>query len=1511
MADTLKQAVNAQTSTITVNFTRLNVSVKNWSASNQNIDVTQGVAGVSVAPNVIAPFGIARSFQFSSSPNLNKIRVSKLATPNVVADFKFGGIKQEYLTATHQPVNFVHTPTAVPLSSELFVGLGDQSAYGNSHRIYRLKDIIDVQGIGVANFLADYATSIINKNQGIKPLGFSATGYGLPTAYNLTQYISPNGTIGTLFGLTNVSPRFIYVNSIAPPTISKPLVYSLNQYIQVTGYKQEMFGSPSLTNTRQFIKPSGFNAEQVNNPTVWFYNRELTQSGKTQTEFGKPFVMGGVKYIEPIGISLGVNYQVTYSADEVRAGIAYDEHSIPVDDKRTYKITILSVGLVGNQAIVNKNLTINASGFDSLAFGKAELSHDIRTINPQGIDSLAMGYVDQPSYYSPPYVWTSPDYSMRAYWDNFSSYQWVRGITVWYGKRPVWVQGFDASQVRLDNGQYQSTVSTPTVGHRVRTIYLQGFDSSQISKKPILNHKQFISPYGIYGTLFGALTELINTKLFVIKPSGINGGVVANPSASPRFIIANGFNASVVSTPSVTGGLFQGFDSLEVGYHVIGHFIQKIRVIGFDSLKFGDNDIRPLLNEIKPISVIREAGVFGDVTIANRTREVKPQGVDSPPISQWTSIYLNTQQIRPAGIGENPLALPSIYNLTQIVGAVGFGSQAFVKPVIADYVRKVYPLGSRMDVYGQAMVWKTPKAQTIGNDMAEFGFAQIHNLKRYIKTGNIYAPDNQVSKGATIDYREKYVTLVGIKSDKFGETLVGDFLRYVETKGNEFSSYGMAWVSQHTRQLAPPSIKPIDLSPQMVSRPLTISTQGFEATEWLTRIIPEITTVYHQSRDSAIFGETVILSMRQIGSPKGFGIVYDERERYGMVKVFNSRQYIHHQQPDVDNHKVTAFGQWTAIANKNRMLSTVGNVFTKFGYAQIDNKAEAIIVSGIDSQQIPQPMIAYRVRHLSLDGIEPLFMGQWHIIYNGARVVFPQGFDSQALPMANIKKTRRYYERVGNWDSQAFGTPMIADRIRWAVVESRYGIVPPYIQLPTIENLTRYIEPQGIDLFKNGVPDVVERFNKAMPRWVHKDYIGEPSIRNVTPEIRTGGTENSLFGNTLIRNQWETLYAKGDECSAFGRHLIRDRRINVWVKGIDCPSISQKHLVTKTVSPPYALQYIKVDEFDEKANGSRFGMAGLNQNVLYSNGIFSKKFGEPFVQSNAIIIKYGISDSEVSSNLAVTNQVRFIEVASVSKGETFGLPKVREQNIRPYHYADDGLSGEIFGFAKIENQHRKLYPIGIIPPTFKSVDGVTLTTAYILPKGIRPPYMGLPIIPFVPQKFEVQGFSNEEVGYPIVSQPKYLGTQTISQHGMNGLSFGNTRIETLHRQVYPQGFNANRMGISDGNDTPYMWQHLRIGERVPFVLDSFETLIVGNTTISLKVRQVMVDGFDALVFDYEAREFDKRMKVSYAHEINRNQIIAPVSIKKEDVGLSTIKNTAHYILPDGNSETYRQGIGTW
>lgn len=924
------------------------------------------------------------------------------------------------------------------------------------------------------------------------------------------------------------------------------------------------------------------------------------------------------------------------------------------------------------------------------------------------------------------------------------------------------------------------------------------------------------------------------------------------------------------------------------------------------------------------------------------------------------------------------------------VNVPGSGFLQIGKPSVVNYNKELYPKSIIGLSFGQAKIENSqrflvvksvlsgtvvgrPKIENTqralnpkGFDGTVFGHqTDIKNFNQQIKTGNL---STQAFGEHGIKLALQYLAPKGIDSPKFGKAWLSHFLRYVEPKGADSLTFGRARISYHTQFIRPVSIEKSQkdfATNHSIGGTQIISPIGTEMTEWLTRIIPENQVIGIEMGINGELGIPAIANYVQYISPKGFGNNDDSADtvRFGHANIYNQTQYITQYfiadsglVPQVidpnDPNGISDFGRWTAISNRNKTIATFGVDSSRFGYQQIQNKAVPVLPTSITGE-VGTPMIAYRVRTLALDGIEPPHFSYWHIIRNTARVITLQGIDDSEIGKPSIASNKQFIKQIFPFENNDIGTPMIADRVRTIDIEWRYSIAPPTIPLPTTQNHTNYITPKGFDgtdgyKRKFGRAELIERFNiiKTHGR-THDEFGTEVIIKNLTPELRVFGHNSNEFGETAIRNEWRKIYPFGNQMSGVGKPIIKDRKQTIRVDGFNANGFGW-HRVIRMSAPPYSLQYIELRRFELKTGREidGFGIGvdryqvpkpTIRSNILFVDGVDAQQFGKTVVTANSIYIDSGIYELSIGSPKVWIKQ-QFINPKGID--EYVDYRRMGEPQLSPYTiYAPNSdmataqarrnhpippnkrqypIDTMIFGRASIATKHRQLHhshdkhkEMGVMSE-FGELS-IKNKNSTIAPKGIHRSRFGWHIIPFVPQT--VEQFSDKE--HKTVFGSHRIGfigesNNRIGATGFNSQEIGKHEITHFHRTIYPMPFVAMQMGRSRPNDTPFMWQGLRVGERVLGNYGGFDSSTFGGAWISNKIREVRVDGFDSFVSESDIKSFKGRLTVKRAidglpKQRKPAQAIGAVGIEPNTIHTPNIKNKAHYIRPDGNSEQFRKG----
>lgn len=1078
-----------------------------------------------------------------------------------------------------------------------------------------------------------------------------------------------------------------------------------------------------------------------------------------------------------------------------------------------------------------------------------------------------------------------------------------------------------------------------------RYVYLGGFDAQLFGNPTMLGGVKFINAWGTNTAIIPA-PLVINTRAdqYVnLNGLGIAAYGVATPNVSPQTLYAKQFIATQWGNPLVQfPPRPKGFIASLFGTAWISH---SPRYLGAESFRANETGYPKVFDPTQTIyhagSPKIPGGIFGDIAIRNTRRVIKVPGEHYFASGDWSDIYSNRRTLLAASIQSELFGGAAIHNKTPSFTPKGFDSVVFGQALVAYRNRRLVARGidfSESQRFGNHILTKTPELKPGSIAPLPFGLTTISN---FIRTIYPHGVDHSEFNDKIITwFRFRYLKPEGFASSVFGPVKIEHNLREIIGRGHDSVSSGHPTVWYRVRSISPASIYREFETNHTIGGTQHIKPKGFDAALFGSRIVPEIQSVYPSGFVNQAFSEKNAIELyKRWVRATGF-TTYGQQpsDRYGIPKTWNKRQYITQEFDANSGLAPPTFGQWTAIANRNRVIGTVGNDMSKLGYQKIDNKARPLNPSLIASYSFGKPMIDFRIRKLRLAGMEPPYISSWGRVHNSAFVIAPILTKFDMFGQAAVVNTRRNYRWVGALDSLEMGHPMIDFRIRRITIPGRYSIQPPYLALPKVDLHTRYIDSQGFEsAFIPGVSLYI-KWNIITTRWAHRDYFGESTVRNKTPELRQKGNVIEDFGRPFVRTQWHKYFFDGFNTELFGRQAIayRDRSFNM--QGFNNMAVGL-HKVTKTGAPPYSLQIIALDWDGEGPRPDDYNGKGiavpngqvpapkLKTNVLFASGFVATQMGSHHLQSNGIIMDSGIQEFAIGDHtVSLKNQT--IAVGSLGDSLEIGKPRLSPHTIyavmeapaqaqenhdyQILHFLNsDGGSrkpGEVFGNTSITLQHRKLDGWGNNQTLFGNTQ-IRLRKNYIRPEGIRSFRMGWHMLldgrPQYVDQFDSK--NHAEFGQTFVSRPVDR-LHYIRPNGLAG-SFGQGQIDFFHRTIRPVGNNMGLMGASGPGDTPYKPQRLWVGEPKPTIPTGFESEIFGNHWISLKVRDISIEGFDSFQSELDISNFKGRMKVTL---VKKPIVIEPKEIKPEAFGLAAygtpnIRLKTHYIRPDGNSDQYRKG----
>lgn len=1025
-------------------------------------------------------------------------------------------------------------------------------------------------------------------------------------------------------------------------------------------------------------------------------------------------------------------------------------------------------------------------------------------------------------------------------------------------------------------------------------------------------------------------------------PSGIAAPSVGIPSISPRMVYVQGIRGEI-GLPSVQfPPRPAGFLTQAIGFPAIDYKTKTLTVSGIGIPDNSFHTVRYRTQTIAPSSV-QQSSVFYDVAVRNTTRIVYPSGEYQAAFSDYAEIRSTRRYLLARSITPNDVSAATVANQTPSLFVTGIEPPTFPIHSIAEPNQTARPSGWNSLQTGTGVVSNPPVLAPLGF-VGKLGEPVITPRHRAIEA----AGDDAAKYGkGSVTYSTRTVRATGVEGFATGDSgSVTYARRTIYAQGSKLTEVGLAGnVSFVRRSIAPAGIAPDAATNHKISdTKQIIKPFGDTMTLWGSRIIPDIAAVYPQGV-AGVCGTPTIANFTQTAWPVGFKTYLPEEwRRFGKAAAFLKTQCITQSFDGESGLVPPRVSQSVLVENRSKTIDAVGAKNDQHGLAVVENAARAIAPIGMNASIInPKTMAAYRVRSVMLSGMDAPYFSGFGVVHNAARVLSPTGFGAQAFGNdASIINTRRTFDRIGGFDALNVSSPMISFAERTITTGGGwYAIGPPTIPLPKVDLHTRYIDCTGNEYGGFGATDVLIHWNKITPRWTLKDFVGAPSLRNVTPELHTYGHNSELFGQTSVRTQWRDVFAFGSNTQLFGSSRIADRTQHITLSnGIGESAVSQHMTVTQTLSPPYSLQVVTLDG-DENREGdgvspplpSQVGTPKFQQNIIYTSGAQTSEFGRATIHANSIRVEPGIWEvlfgkptAYLKTRTVAVKEFPLTQVfqpsaPSLSPHTVWAVVEAPEQAVLnhpesssglPLHYVDgkDHAPGSVFGSPVVQLKHRVLqqYHFPDVSESSYGQPNVFNRLSYITPDGIRSMRVGWVTLP---HEEILNQFSSADCfasGTPTVSRPPYTGAQTISASGFDAQKYTPALIEHFNRTVVGQGWSSERFGASDNMDKPYAWQHLHVGPPIPTQPSGIDSCAFGaGSWISLKVRDLPLTGFDAFICQYDTHAFEQRMRVTGTPIPRPVTAITPVGISTAQSGTPNVVPAVRFIRPDGNSDQYRKG----
>ena len=1117
----------------------------------------------------------------------------------------------------------------------------------------------------------------------------------------------------------------------------------------------------------------------------------------------------------------------------------------------------------------------------------------------------------------------------------YTRYLWPTGLSAFTGgtaqirnlRLQVWPAGLVATRY-----------GTSRIWNWRQYLLARGYNAELFGGAYVQGGVKHLMPAGLGAALYGRAVVVNTTANRTVAPGSIAPEPLAKPSVSPRTlwpapIYATGSGFPRVQFPPQP----RGWQSSAFGYPAVRDKAHYARGEGFDSYATGYAAVRDRAQKVLHRAAI-VTSVFGDVAVRLQNARVRPAGLDALETSSFTEVRSNRRYLQSAGVPAPAAGAADVRNKTPSLAPPGWSSAFFGPQHIGWRVRRINAVGVAAPLAQVALpsLWQTPGLRPAGIPTPAVAPPVVGLGRRTVSTAG---RDALLSGVPTIGFRYRLVTVEGEAKDSalYGAVRLEHGTRTLLVSGALRDGYGTPWVSRSPRSIEPQGVpQPIDRSTPMVGGRRWLYPDGYDAARFGTRIVPERQSLYPLGFAGS-YGLAQALNVRRYLRPAGITTYQQPQDHWGRAAVWNSRQYVSMEFDPDSGLNVPAWPRWTAVENRNRNIGATGTAMARMGSPSVVNGARALLPVGfVQPAFAGAQLVAYRIRALPTEGLEAPYIARWTAIANNAAVLRAAGATATLFGQAALESNLRVVSRAGAVDVFAHGNAFIAPRVRGIETISRYAIAPPYIPLPAVQLLTRYVElSSGIESKEVGRASLQIVWRGILPRWTHRDYFGEPRLHNVTPELGARGWVAEEFGSTAVRLEWRPVAVVQDSTSdLFGRTRIADKRQRIMPAGNDYLRFGDKLKVERFGVQPPSLQTIVVSnsELPQKDFvdiSTQVPRPAMNQQVVYvASGQAQTQWGAALLQANGIRVEPGYWEILFGDH-SVTAKVRRVEVAPFEDGQVFDPSKPRVSPHTIYAVKDapgQAVANHEYSMLHYVNSDRGERPPGeVFGPTV-----VTLRNRAVRASAATPPNVPQPRIFNRRQTIAVPGFPSLRFGWPVVPGPRtigveqaggmhlfglgsvayapYRGPQTIRPAGASFTVFPRAGISPRDRALRMLGFVSLAMGVSRG-ETPYAWQSLHVGPPMPTLPPGFSTEEWGSGWISHRVRGVQAQGYDAFVSEYDFEQFAQRMRVRNAQSgAPPRRFLQHQGRDCAHVGAPALRHGTRYIRPDGNSDQHRKGV---
>ena len=814
----------------------------------------------------------------------------------------------------------------------------------------------------------------------------------------------------------------------------------------------------------------------------------------------------------------------------------------------------------------------------------------------------------------------------------------------------------------------------------------------------------------------------------------------------------------------------------------------------------------------------------------------------------------------------------------------------------------------------------------VGINSLEFGTTLVQHQAEYILPGGIAPPPDSGPAGdrqvppPVVEYRTQFVEPDGIAAGSFPTHYIAHYIQYIDLAGRGVvapTTGSPSQVAYASREIEPPFLFETAFGTHVIYFPVAIEPSGiatstqfgdFDADINLQRII-----VTSDGDETSEVGIPDIRNEREFVYPEWW--VSDE---INFPVVYNSIQEVY-VSPFMDTNDPTEVFGNVAIENIDREMVTSGHQSSRFGLSTwIYNNARPILPDGLDATIWGEDtFIAYRIRDLPVPGIEPYPVSDYVVVFNDARIVAPSGFASSSFGTpSQVLNLNQAVRHVSPYEGPLTGTAFVAYGVRTVV----QAYMPEGVGgIPEVRFNPHPIAPAGITPPQFGAADVEEHFTVAAPKSFNvfsPERVGEPYVANRNREYILTLQEQSEYGFATIYNYIQYKEIGGLDLSVVPAPFIGRRTRYVAQQSMSVPQFPITHQIRNLIPDPPAQQTVQVPStyigFIERPGV--FGAVVVDNRTIFPVGSLFEDFGNTSVRGNtlypvSILPLYALGIPLLNPTQYIdldaqgfntSDEMSELDVAPRFSPHTIYAPEGTEATLQAKANHPSGppepiSEGARFGTPIATNQHRTIYPTwGLLPSHEFGNQQIDLKTRRLYPNGIRSLRFGQIVFLNVPQFITLDEFApgiyDEQHGAHTVAFPLVAVDPFADPVGWESSEFGDHNVENQHRTVYPSTINHRGNPESDPPYDTNPWGTALVGYPREYELSVGDQTLWGTARVEYWIRDLPVEGFDALRMSPEWLQFADRMRIS-----QRNLPNSLPGIFTEEVGTPWISNSTRYL----------------